>query len=216
MLIVNLVTQAQTVRYEPQVLVDYVSAHGRQVTDVRAIVLQGALAQLKEAGHFDDYMKYFPAEYAECAAQSLASTWIPVAAVVAHYETLTRMGLSDTQIGGIGERLGASLFDQLFATIVRAVRAAGGGSGMWFGFKQADRIWARMYKGGACRIEQVGPKDAIYTLAGLPAVSSRPSRITQCAFMRGVMSHSTKACVVKVVSSAKEASDSLTLAISWV
>ena len=195
---------------------DYVSPHGRRVTDVRAIVIQGALSQLKTAGHYDDYLKHVSAAYAETASQSLASTWIPVECVVAHYQALESMGLSDTQIASIAEQLGASLFDQLFATIVRTIRAAGGGSGIWFGFKQTDRIWSRLYNGGACRIAQVGPKDALYTISGLPNISARASRLSQCAFMRGVMSISAKACVVKVVAPSQPAPDTLTLAISWV
>lgn len=197
-------------------LVDYVSPHGRHVTDVRAIVLQGALSQLKAAGHFDDYMSLYPALHAETVTQSLASTWIPVESVLAHYETLERMALSDNQIASIAEQLGVSIFDQLFATIVRAVRAAGGGSGIWFGFKQTDRIWSRMYNGGACRIAQVGPKDAFYTVSGLPGINARASRLSQCAFMRGVLSISAKACVVKVAPSPQPASDTLSLTISWV
>jgi hypothetical protein len=179
-------------------------------------VLQGALSQLRAAGHFDDYMRHYPAALAESVTQALASTWIPVEAVIAHYDTLERMALSDTQISRIAERLGASIFDQLFATIVRAVRTAGGGSGIWFGFKQTDRIWSRMYNGGRCRIAQVGPKDAFYTVSGLPGINARASRLSQCAFMRGVLSISTKACVVKVAPSPLPAPDSLSMAISWV
>jgi hypothetical protein len=198
------------------VIVDYVSPHGRRVTDVRAIVIQGAHAQLKAAGHYDDYLKHLPALHAETASQSLASTWIPAECLVAHYQALESMGLSDTQIASIAEQLGASLFDQLFATIVRTIRAAGGGSGIWFGFKQTDRIWSRVYNGGACRIAQVGPKDALYTISGLPSISTRASRLSQCAFLRGVLSISAKACVVKVVTSSQSGPDALTLAISWV
>jgi hypothetical protein len=210
------VIEAQKLRYESQVIVDHVSPHGRQVTDVRGIVLQGALAQFKAAGHLDDYMRHYPAEHAATLTQALASSWVPVDVVVAHYDTLERMALSDAQISGAAEQLGASLFDQLFATIVRAIRTAGGGAGIWFGFKQTDRIWSRLYNGGACRILQVGPKDALYTISGLPNVNGRASRLSQCGFLRGVMSISTKACVIRVVPSRTSEHDTLTLSISWV
>jgi hypothetical protein len=210
------VISAQRARFEPQVVVDYLSPHGSSATDVRAIVLQGALAQLKEAGHYDDYMARYPAEHGERVKHALASTWLPIDAIVAHFETLDRIGLSDAQIASLAERLGANIFDQLFATIVRTIRAAGGGDGIWLGFKQADRVMSRMYNGGSCRVTQTGPKDALYELRGLPGVNSRASRLSQCGFFRGVMSITAKACVVKVVPSPEPRSDRLALMISWV
>lgn len=210
------VIHAQRVRYEPQLVVDYVSSHGRSVTNVRAIVLQGAIAQIKAAGHYDDYIALYPAPLAEMWQQALASSWLPIETVVAHYDALERIGLSDTQIANIAEQLGSNIFDQLFATIIRAIRAAGAGDGIWFGFKQADRIMSRMYNGGGCRITKTGPKDALYEVRGLPGVGLRASRISQCAFIRGVLSITAKACVVKVVPSRQARTDLLTMSISWV
>jgi hypothetical protein len=134
----------------------------------------------------------------------------------AHLAALDAMGLSDAQIGNIAESLGTSLFDQLFATIVRTVRSAGGGAGIWFGFKQTDRVISRIYHGGACAVTQVGPKDALYEIKGLPDAQLRASRISQAAFFRGVLSIPAKACVVKWVRTSESAQDVLSLSISWV
>jgi hypothetical protein len=210
------VLQPQRVNYQPQTIVDYVNPHGPTATEVRAIVLQGAIAQLKIAGHYDDFMVRYPAEYHDTVKLALASSWLPIEMVVAYNETLERIALSDAQIASLAEQLGANIFDQLFATIIRAVRTAGGGDGIWFGFRQADRVMSRMYNGGGCRVTKTGPKDALYELRGLPGVNLRASRVTQCAFFRGVMSFTTKACVVKVVPSPEPGPYNLALAISWV
>lgn len=206
----------ESTRFEPQVVVDYTSPHGAVVSNVRAIVVQSAFAKLKEHGYYDDYMAEYPQDLALLTTQALASSWLPIEASIAHYATLEAIGLSDAQISRLGEESGAGLFDQLFATVVRAIRNAGGGAGIWFGFKQADRIMARIYNGGGCQVLQVGPKDAHYELRGLPAVSTRASRVTQAAFLRGVLSISTKVCVVKVVPASELRSDYIRLSISWV
>jgi hypothetical protein len=109
-------------RFAPQRIVDYVSPHGPRVTDVRAIVLQGAIGQVQAAGHFEDYRARLPAHHLAAVTHALASSWLPVDVYNAHLAALEAMGLSDAQIGNIAESLGTSLFDQLFATIVRTLR----------------------------------------------------------------------------------------------
>lgn len=203
-------------RYEPQVILDYTSPQGAEVREVRAIVVQSAFAKLKQHGYYDDYVAAYPKELLLTTTQALAASWVPIEATVAHYATMEAIGLNDSQIARLAEESGAGLFDQLFATVVRAVRNAGGGSGVWFGFKQADRVMARIYNGGGCHVTQVGPKDALYEIRGLPQVSARASRISQAAFMRGVLSITTKVCVVKVVPPSQQRPDYIRLSLSWV
>jgi hypothetical protein len=207
---------SQSTRFEPQVVLDYMSPQGATVREVRAIVVQAAFAKLKEHGYYDDYIAVYPRELMLTTTQALAASWVPIDATVAHYATLEAIGLNDSQIARLAEESGAGLFDQLFATIVRAVRNAGGGSGVWFGFKAADRVMARIYNGGGCYITQVGPTDALYEIRGLPQVSGRASRISQAAFLRGVLSITTKVCVVKVVAPSQQRPDYIRLSISWV
>jgi hypothetical protein len=207
---------SQRVGYEPQLIIDYLSPHGPTVTAVRAIMLQGALKQLQAAGHYDDFSARFPQSHAATLGEALASSWVPVDVYLSYLETLDSMPLSDAQISNVTERLGAELFDQLFATIVRAVRAAGAGAGIWFGFKQADRVLSRMFHGGTCKIFQVGPKDAHYEISGLPGADWRCSRLSHCSFFRGVLGITARTCVVKVVPAREPRPDRLTLAISWV
>ncbi len=206
----------QTTRFEPQVVLDYISPQGPAVREVRAILVHGAFAKLKEHGYYDDYMAKYPKDLALLVTQALAASWLPIETAIAHHATLEAIGLSDAQISRLVEEAGSGLFDHLFATIVRAVRNAGGGAGIWFGLKQGDRVMARIYNGGGMHISQVGPKDALLEIRGLPAVCTRASRLSQVAFLRGVLSITTKVCVVKVVPPSEQRSDYIRLSLSWV
>lgn len=206
--------QSQRLRYEPQIVVDYQSPHGPQVTDIRGIVIQGRLTQLRAHGHYDDYVARLPSEYRDQLLHALASSWVPVEANLAHLVALDSMPLSDAQITRMSEPIGAGIFQNLFASMVRIARANGAEAGIWVGLKQADRVYQRMYNGGSCKVTQVGPKDAIVDIAGLPFASSRCFRLAHCAFLRGIFSFSTKACVCKPLPQPK--SDRLAVSLSWV
>lgn len=208
--------QGQKVRYDPRLVVDYVSAQGPHVTDIRGVLLQARMGLLKSAGHFEQYMEYLPVRYQDAVLNALASSWVPVEVGIAHFEALERMGLSDAQLAHIAEPHGASLFHSLFTTMVRGVARQAGAEGVWAAVKQADRIWSRMYLGGSCRVTQVGPKDAIIENIGLPYAQLRNYRVTYCSFLRGMFGVVTKTCVIKIVVEPGPRSDRLAVLVSWV
>ena len=208
--------QPQRLRYEPHVVVDYLSPHGPHVTDIRGIVLQSRLNQLRENGHYDDYVARLPDAYRNQILHALASSWVPVEASLVHFDALDAMPLSDAQITRMAEPMGAGLFHSLFASLVRVARSSGAEAGVWIGLKQADRVFARMYQGGVCKVTQVGPKDAILDVDGLSFASSRSFRLSHCAFLRGIFSFSTKACVCKIMPQREPRPDRLAVSLSWV
>jgi hypothetical protein len=207
--------QSQRLRYEPQVVLDYLSPQGSQVTDIRGILLQSRLQQLRDHGHYNDYMARLPERYRDPVVHALASSWAPVELTVVHFVTLDAMPLSDAQISHMGEPMGRGLFHNLFASLVRVARNSGAEAGIWVGLKQADRVFARMYHGGSCKVTKVGPKDAIIDIDGLPFADSRCFRIAHCAFLRGVFSFSTKACVCKPIPS-DGIGTRVAVSLSWV
>jgi hypothetical protein len=208
--------QSQRLRYEPQVVVDYLSPHGPQVTDIRGMLIQSRLKLLKDAGYFEDYLARLHQSYQDSILNALASSWVPVETGIAHFNALDEMQLSDAQISHMAEPLGAGLFESLFATLVRAARNSGAEIGVWFGLKQSDRVFGRMYQGGGCKVSQIGPKDAIVEINGLPYANSRCFRVAHCGFLRGVFSVTTKACVCKVIPQAESRPDRLVVSLSWV
>lgn len=206
--------QTQKLRYEPQVVVDYQSPHGPRVTDIRGIVIQSRLNQLREHGHYDEYMARLPSRYRDHILHALASSWVPIEVSMDHFATLDAMPLSDTQITRMAEPMGAGIFQGLFASMVRAARSNGAEVGVWFGLGQAERVYGRVYNGGCCKVTRTGPKDAIVDLAGLPFASSRCFRLTHCAFLRGIFSFSTRAFVCKPLPQYDP--DRLAVSLSWV
>jgi hypothetical protein len=208
--------QSQRLRFEPQVVVDYQSPHGPRVTDIRGIVIQGRLNQLRENGHYDDYLARLPSSHKDLILHALASSWVPIETSLVHFDTLDAMPLSDQQITRMAEPMGAGIFHNLFASMVRAARSNGAEAGVWLGLRQADRVFGRMYNGGCCKVTQVGPKDAIIEVDGLSFARSRCFRLSHCAFLRGVFSFSTKACVCKPLPQRDASRERLAVSLSWV
>jgi hypothetical protein len=206
--------QSQRLRFEPQVVVDYQSPHGPQVTDMRGIVIQGRLKQLRDNGHFEEYERRVPAAYRDQILHSLAASWVPIEVSMAHFDALDAMPLSDAQITRMAEPMGAGIFQNLFASMLRAALTNGAEAGIWFGLKQADRVFSRMYNGGSVKVTQAGPKDALVEIDGLRFARSRCFRLSHCAFLRGIFSFSTKACVCKLQPQPKP--DRIAVTLSWV
>ena len=205
--------QSQRLRFEPQVVVDYVSPHGPKVTDIRGIVLQTRLKLMREHGHYDEYVGRLRQPHRDQILNALASSWVPMEVSLAHYEALDSMPLSDAQISRMAEPMGAGLFQNLFASLVKMARSSGAEAGIWFGLKQADRVFQRMYNGGGVKVTQVGPKDAFIDIGSLAFADSRCFRLSHCAFLRGIFSFSTKACVCKPMPTRD---GHLPVSLSWV
>jgi hypothetical protein len=51
--------------------------------------------------------------------------------------------------------------------------------------KQFDRLWERILVGGACSVEQMGPKDAIIRAYGLPVLETRDFGVAYQGVIRG-------------------------------
>jgi hypothetical protein len=207
--------QAQRLRYDAKTLVDHTHPEGPNVTGLRAMLLQGRFKHLRAAGLYEEYFARLPGPHADIIVQTLASSWIPVETAIAHYVALDSLELSESQLARMAEPLGATLFETLFATMLRAARASGAEFGIWAGLSQADRVWNRMYNGGGCKITQVGPKDALFEINGVPFATSRAYRASHCGFLRGVIAMTARVCVVKAVPK-ESRSDRYTVALSWV
>ena len=206
---------AHKLGFEPKVLVDYRSADGPKVLGMKGVLFGTGLEHFRRAGLYDDYAATIDPKHLECLLQALASAWVPAEAAMAHFETLDRMRLSDSQITALNEPLGATLYQTIFGALLRMARNAGA-EGVWAGLKQSDRIVSRFYRGGGFVLEQVGPKDAVLELTGFCFAESRSYRVGHCGFLRGMMSLTTKSCVVREVPSRAAKSERYVVSVSWV
>lgn len=208
--------QSQRLRYEPKLVVDYVSPDGPKVTAVRGILIQSRIKQLEAHGHLEDYVALLPEDQRELVLQGLAASWLPFDTFMAHFNALEGLRLNDAMIAAMSEPMGAGLFDMMFAGLIRVARNSGAEIGVWMGLQQSDRVFSRMYQGGFYKVTQVGPKDAIVEVGGMPFAQFRYFRTSHCCFMRGIFSFSTRACVCKPLPAGRGAEDALAVSLSWV
>ena len=128
------------------------------VRHVRSTVLLASLQSLRDAGHFDRYVKALSVEHRDFLLGTVAGVWVDVAYAAAHYEACTTLGLSpDRQLA-----IGRGTFDRtkvtLLGTSVRMAQSAG--VTPWTLLPHFHRFWSRGLDGGAIRVERLGPKDA--------------------------------------------------------
>jgi hypothetical protein len=207
---------AQKLRFDSKVLLDYVSPEGAQVRAVRGSLVVANHKLLKAAGHFDQYLQMLPAEHKDIASSALASSWVSAEHNVMHCQTVDAMQLGEKELHRMGEMLASHLIDSLFATLLRSARSAGTEAGIWLFLKQADRVFARIYQGGGCRVVQTGPKDAVFEMNGMPFADSAVYRVLHLAFVRGAVMMIAKACVVKTVRTRDSLPTTLSVSLSWV
>jgi hypothetical protein len=207
---------ADSLRYEPKVVVDYMCPNRPQVTDLRGSLVVGALRLLKDGEHFERYMAMVPPERRDVVNFSLASSWITSEIAHGFFSSIDNLQLSDSQIAKMGERLGTHILDNLFATLVRSARSAGADTGVWFVMRQCERVWSRVYQGGGCTLIQTGPKDAILEVHGVPFAESRCFRMMHGAFMRGMVQMVARTCIAKPARAREPRPDRYAISLSWV
>ena len=199
-----------------EVLVDYTSPGGPLVTSTRGTMVVGALQQLKDLGLYERYLELSPREHRESVGHVLAVSWVSIDLVTTHVRVCDELALPDRQLADMGQRLGAQMFENFLGSALRAVRGAGMDSAIWFALKQIDRVWPRIYVGGACCVLQRGPKDALLEVLGLSVATSRTFRTMHHAFLQGLATSLTKAAVVRSTRPRVMDPHTLATAFSWV
>jgi hypothetical protein len=207
--------QAHKIGFEPKVLVDYMSPDGRRVVGVKALVLQNRITYLEKAGYLAEYLKHLPEQHHEPLVRGLATSWVPSESVLAHYAALDALCFTDAQLAGMTESLAPTLYQTVFAALLRITRATVD-AGPWGGLNQSARVASRIYQGGGLTVTQVGPKDALHEHTGMPFADSHTFRHAHCTFIRGVISMSTKACIVRDVPLRVPRTERYVVSISWV
>jgi hypothetical protein len=206
----------QKLRFEPIVLVDYITPGNPSVSAVRGSLGVGVKKLLGDTGHYERYLAMLPEANREAAKFALATSWVPARQAMVHCQTVDALGLSDKQVQEMGQVLGGYILDSLFASVLRAARSAGADAGAWICLKHADRVWNRVYQGGGISVIQAGPKDAIIEVHGLPFAESPAFRVMHCAFLRGIVMLVARTCVAKVTRAREPRRGTLAVALSWV
>jgi hypothetical protein len=139
------------------------------VTEVRSTLLASSILALREMAHFEAYLANLPASYHATVLESVAGSWLPVAAGVAHYSAADALGLSAREQFEIGRSVAVRVQNTALGTLVRVAKSAG--VTPWIGLGHFQRLWDRLLRGGAGSVVRLGPKEARIEIHGVAMVA---------------------------------------------
>lgn len=168
------------------------------VTAVRSTLLQASLESLKQRNHFERYRALLAAEYHEIVLHTLAPTWLPIAAAVAHYESVERLELPESEQVDMGSDVGRRIQRSALSTIARASKAAG--VTPWLGLSSINRLWLRLMQGGGAQVLKIGPKDATIVFEGVPLARFQYFRNGMCGLIQAAADLFSNRAYVRTVS----------------
>jgi len=201
--------------FDAEIIVDYTSPAGPEVTHMRGALLVNSLDNLKALGVYERYVELLPRAHREVIPYTLAASWIPIELAMAHYDTCDALTLDEPQLVRMGELMAARVADTYLGSALRISRNAGMES-LWAAIKQNHRLLERMYQGGGMCVMKTGPKDLILENTGLPIVASRYWRTVYTHYMRAVGDMFTKVTYVRLVRPRVAHPRSIAISASWV
>jgi len=155
-------------------------------TRFRSTWLTTSVRSLRERNLLDAYLSHLPKEHHESVLQAVVGVWLPVEVAMAHYQACDALGLAEKDILAIGAEASDRAQRTTLGTATRL--AAGMGVTPWTLLSQLQRLWERIWIGGAVGVFALGPipaprgKDARVEIVGWPC-----ARIPYCRIaMRGV------------------------------
>jgi hypothetical protein len=129
------------------------------VSAVRATLIQSSVATLRERGLAERYFRLLDPAYHEIILTNLAPAWLPLDIAMAHYTACDALSLTQEDLVSIGQTVGDRVQGSYIGVIARGAKLAG--LTPWVLLHHLDRIWFRMFQGGAVGVTKLGPKDAL-------------------------------------------------------
>ena len=151
-----------------EVVVPFAADAARAVSAVRGIVIASSILSLRAHGYYERYVDRLPDKLRARVLTAIATEWLGVDVVMAHYEACEALGLAAQVQRSIGEEVGERTQKTFFGFLIRSARTAG--VTPWTALGYAHRARERMYQGGDVSVVKVGPKEARVTCVGLPFV----------------------------------------------
>jgi hypothetical protein len=171
------------VAVERKILVEYRSPEGPVATQVRSTLLMSGIQALRTFGYYERYLERLPREYHDRILFAVGPEWLPIELGVVHYRACDALDLTDSELDEIGQHVSQKIMGTFLGTLTRSTRDIGGSP--WLPLSQYARLWQRILVGGSCRVEQIGPKDAIVTSRGIPMLETRYFRTAYRGVQRG-------------------------------
>jgi len=139
------------------------------VTCVRSTLLASSLQAIRERGAVEAYTGALPLRYHDQVLRTLAPVWLPIDAALAHYRAVDSLCLPEDEVLNIGRSVGDRLHGTFLGTLIRGARHAG--LTPWSVASKVERVWSRVFEGGAIGVKRLGPKEGMLSIRGLPLLA---------------------------------------------
>ncbi len=178
----------------------------------RSTWLTSSLRSLRERGRLDDYLARLPREHHASVLESVAGVWLPTEVALCHYEACDGLGLAEKDVMEIG----AEVTKRAHGTVIDTVVKLGTGMGVtpWTILAQLQKLWDRIWVGGAVAVYKLGPKEARVEIVSWPCARIRYCQIAMRGVLQGVVEFFCRRAYVHEVKSMMS-STSLAYRIQW-
>jgi hypothetical protein len=183
-----------------------------RTTQVRSTLLAASIQALRQRGLVDRYRAMLPGAWAEKLLLTPAGTWLPLEWGEVHYAACDKLELSDDDILGMGNAVGALTQRTVLSVATRLVREAGATPATVITI--TPRLWARFFVGGAVAALQTGPKDIRFETIAATLLRSRYFRIGYRGLIHSVAAPFCKTLFVREAT--QRSSDDVVLKLAWV
>jgi hypothetical protein len=178
----------------------------------RSTWLAGSIKALRSRGLFDAYYARLKPDTREKVLAAVAGTWLPTVIAVEHYEACEALGIPRDEQIVIGREVTVVAHGTVLDTAVKL--ATGLGANPWTLLSQVDKLWKRIWIGGAVAVWKVGPKDARVDIEGWPCSSVPYCRNAMIGVLAGVTELVSRKAFVQPIASQCTA-NSLGYRIAW-
>ena len=177
----------------------------------RSTWILSSLGALKQAGHYDRYVKLLPQRHHEDVFSLVAGVWVPLDLARIHYEACERLELPVSEQLALGRAVGDRAQGTMLSTGVRLAKSAG--VTPWTVLPQYPRLWQRGVDGGALAVYKLGPKEARIDIVGCELFSIGYFRTALRGVMHGMAALFCRTSFIHDVPTA--ASDDATYRFQW-
>jgi hypothetical protein len=184
----------------------------RPTFEFKSTWLSASLDTLRARGHFARYLELLPSEHHDPILRSIAGVWLPTEICYAHYRACDALGLTVAEQLMMGRGVLDRMQKTIFSLAFRVAKEAG--VTPWTMLKVLPAEFEREWRGGACGIFKIGPKDARIEMIGFPCAAIPYARIA----LRGVaIGLAELVCRRAYVSDVRELCNDTTIAyrIAW-
>lgn len=213
--IMDVMLAARTSLLPGPVLVDYQHPEGHTITHVRGIMLANTRDNLRGIGLYEDYQRLLPEPARSALAEAVASAFIPVEHVLAHYQACDRLPISAEQFALFGRRQAERVRDTFLGITLQRARSLGL-TDLKAMLGRVGQLHERIYRGGGCAAIELGPKDVHFEISGFPFAECHAFRSGWVAYTEAFSALFVRVATAKQTRPRTPHPHRLALRVSWV